>query len=44
MRILYTKRRRLNEAREAALGVEYRELDQPLTDSDFVSVNAALSP
>jgi glyoxylate reductase len=44
MRILYTKRRRLDEAREAALGVEYRSLDDLLSESDFVSINAALSP
>ena len=44
MRILYTKRRRLDEARETALGVEYRTLDDLLRESDFVSVNAALSP
>jgi glyoxylate reductase len=44
MRILYTKRRRLDEAREAALGVEYRGLDGLLRESDFVSVNAALAP
>jgi glyoxylate reductase len=44
MRILYTKRRRLEETREAALGVEYRSLDNLLKESDFVSVNAALSP
>jgi glyoxylate reductase len=44
MRLLYTKRRRLDETREAALGVEYRSLDGLLRESDFVSVNAALSP
>ncbi len=44
MRILYTKRRRLEEAREAALGVEYRSLDNLLKESDFVSINVALSP
>ena len=44
MRILYTKRRRLEEAREAALGVEHRGLDDLLRESDFVSVNVALSP
>src|SRR5213594_4765825 len=44
MRILYTKRRRLDESRETALGVEYRSLDGLLRESDFVSVNAALSP
>ena len=43
MRLLYTKRLRLAEAREAALGVEYRPLDALLGESDFVSVNAALS-
>ena len=43
MRILYTKRRRLDKAREAALGVEYRSLDDLLKESDFVSINAALS-
>jgi glyoxylate reductase len=44
MQILYTKRRRLDEAREVALGAEYRSLDDLLRESDFVSVNAALSP
>jgi glyoxylate reductase len=44
MRILYTKRRRLDEAREAALGVEYHSLDDLLKEADFVSINAALSP
>ena len=44
MRILYTKRRRLDEPRERALGVEYRNLDELLRESDFVSINAALSP
>jgi glyoxylate reductase len=44
MRILYTKRRRLEPSREAVLGVEYRKLDDLLTESDFVSINAALSP
>jgi glyoxylate reductase len=44
MRILYTKRRRLDEAREAALGVEYHSLDDLLKQADFVSINAALSP
>jgi glyoxylate reductase len=44
MRILYTKRRRLEPPREAALGVEYRSLDDLLQESDFVSINAALSP
>jgi glyoxylate reductase len=44
MRILYTKRRRLEPPQEAALGVEYRNLDDLLKESDFVSINAALSP
>ncbi|HEY3303859.1 MAG TPA: D-glycerate dehydrogenase [Candidatus Binatia bacterium] len=44
MRILYTKHHRLDEAREAALGVQYRSLDDLLRESDFVSINAALGP
>ena len=44
MRILYTKRHRLEETRETALGVAYRSLDDLLKESDFVSINAALSP
>jgi glyoxylate reductase len=44
MQILYTKRHRLEETREAALAVEYRGLDNLLKESDFVSINAALSP
>ncbi len=44
MRILYTKRRRLDPAQEAALGVTYRTLDGLLQESDFVSVNVALTP
>jgi glyoxylate reductase len=44
MRILYTKRQRLDHAREATLGVEYRNLDELLKEAGFVSVNAALSP
>jgi glyoxylate reductase len=44
MRILYTKRQKLDEPREVALGVEYRSLNDLLRESDFVSVNAALSP
>ena len=44
MRILYTKRTRLDESREALLSVEYRRLNNLLGESDFVSINAALSP
>ena len=44
MRVLYTKRRRLDRGREADLGVEYVPLAELLRDSDFVSVNAASTP
>jgi glyoxylate reductase len=44
MRILYTKRHRLEETRETELGVEYRNLDELLSESDFVSIHVALSP
>jgi glyoxylate reductase len=44
MRILYTKRRSLEPPREATLGVEHHNLDDLLKESDFVSINAALSP
>ena len=40
----HDKRRRLDEVQEAALGVEYRSLNDLLKESDFVSINAALSP
>ena len=43
MRVLYTKRHRLDQAREVELGVEYRGLHELLRESDFVSINAALS-
>jgi len=43
MRVFYTKRRRLDAARETELAVEYRSLDEVLRESDFVSINAALS-
>ncbi len=43
MRILYTKRRRLERSAESSLGVTYRSLDDLLGESDFVSVNAALT-
>jgi glyoxylate reductase len=44
MRILYTKRRRLEPAAEAALGAAYVSLDALLREADFVSVHVALSP
>ncbi|MBI4611034.1 MAG: D-glycerate dehydrogenase [Candidatus Rokubacteria bacterium] len=44
MRILYTKRNRLDASRESALGAAYRPLDDLLGESDFVSVNVALTP
>lgn len=44
MRVLYTKRRRLTAAEEAAEGVAYRSLEQLLQASDFVVLNAAYTP
>ena len=43
MRILYSGRTRKPEA-EALTGAEYRSLDDLLTESDFVSLNCALTP
>ncbi|MBI4589679.1 MAG: D-glycerate dehydrogenase [Candidatus Rokubacteria bacterium] len=43
MRILYTKRHRLDAPREDSLGVVYRPLDDLLRESDFVSLNVALT-
>lgn len=43
MHILYTKRGRDEEA-EREFGVEYRELDQLLRESDFVSLHVPLTP
>lgn len=40
MRVLYSNRRRLPAAEEAALGLEYRTLDQLLAAADFVSLHA----
>jgi glyoxylate reductase len=39
MRLLYTQRTRLDPATEAALGVEWRPLDDLLRESDFVSLH-----
>jgi len=44
MRILYTKRRRLDAAAEAALGLTYAGLDDLLRESDFVSIHVTLMP
>jgi len=43
-RILYHNRNRIPAAEEAALGVEYRALDDLLQESDIVSLNCPLSP
>jgi glyoxylate reductase len=44
MRVLYTKRARLAEDEETALGVEYRELDALLTEAEIVSLHVPLTP
>jgi glyoxylate reductase len=44
MPVLYTARRRLPAAEEAALGVAWRELDELLAEADFVSIHTGLSP
>jgi glyoxylate reductase len=44
MRILYTRRHRLDPAAEAALAAAYRPLDDLLREADFVSVHVALTP
>jgi glyoxylate reductase len=44
MTILYTKRSRLPEAEERALGVAYVSLEDLLRRADFVSLNAAFTP
>ena len=43
MRILYTGRSRKPEV-EASIGVEFRALDDLLRESDFVTINCALTP
>ncbi len=44
MRVLYWNRTRLSCNEESQLGIEYTELDEVLTSSDFVSLHVALTP
>jgi glyoxylate reductase len=44
MRVLYFSPRRLPEAEERSLGMEYRSLDDLLKESDFVSLHPPLRP
>ena len=44
MRVLYTKRSRLDPSREQELGGEYMPLEELLRRADFVSINAASTP
>ena len=44
MRVLYSGPRRLPEAEERSLGMEYRSLDELLKESDFVSLHPPLRP
>ncbi|MBV9917635.1 MAG: D-glycerate dehydrogenase [Solirubrobacterales bacterium] len=43
MRVLYTKRRRLELHEEEALGVEFRELDELLGEAEIVSLHVPLA-
>ena len=43
MRILYTRRRRLDETREQELGIEYADFGRLLRESDFVSLHVPLT-
>ncbi len=43
MRILYHQRRRLDEARERELGIEYADFGRLLRESDFVSLHVPLT-
>ncbi len=43
MRILYNQRRRLDEARERELGVDYADFGRLLRESDFVSLHVPLT-
>jgi glyoxylate reductase len=44
MRVLYWGPRRLPEHEETAAGLEYRDFDDLLRESDFVSLHAAMRP
>ncbi len=44
MRVLYTKRRRLDPEREAELQVAHRSLPELLAEADYVSVHAPQTP
>jgi len=44
MRLLYTKRDRLPAVEERELGVEYRVLDDLLSEADIVTIHVPLSP
>jgi glyoxylate reductase len=44
LRLLYTKRQRLDEARERELGLEYRELDALLGEADAVTLHVPRTP
>ncbi|MDX6514493.1 MAG: glyoxylate reductase, partial [Gaiellaceae bacterium] len=44
LRLLYTKRTRLDEAAEQRAGIEWRELDDLLRESDAVSLHAPRTP
>jgi glyoxylate reductase len=44
LRLLYTKRRRLEPAHERELGVDYRDLDDLLSEADVVTLHMPRSP
>jgi glyoxylate reductase len=44
LRLLYTKRHRLDEAQERELGVEFRELDALLGEADTVTLHVPRTP
>jgi glyoxylate reductase len=44
MRLLYHDPRRLAEAEERALGLEYRSMEALLGEADFVSIHVVLTP